>query len=48
MAKTKVKASKQLLAWSSCRLAVGVKPGKTMTAAKKKKVRACVEKKLGK
>lgn len=48
MAKTKVKASKQLLAWSSCRLQAGVKPGKTMTAAAKKKVRTCVAKKLGK
>lgn len=46
MAKTKVKASPKLLAWSSCRLAAGVKPGKTMSKTAKKKVTACVARKL--
>jgi hypothetical protein len=46
MAKTKIAASKQLLAWSKCRLGAGVKPGKTMTTKTKKKVRACVAAKL--
>ncbi len=48
MAKAKIKASKTLLAWSSCRLSAGIKPGKKMTASAKRKVSACVSKRIGK
>lgn len=48
MAKAKVKASKTLLAWSSCRLAAGIKPGKKMSKSAKRKVSVCVDKKIGK
>lgn len=48
MAKVKVAASKTLQAWSKCRLAEGVKPGKKMSGKQKGKVKACVLKRLGK
>lgn len=44
--KKKRKASPTILAWSSCRMDAGVKPGKTMSDAQKARVRACVDKKL--
>lgn len=48
MAKSKVKASPVLMAWSKCRMEKGVKPGKKMSGKQKSAVKTCVLKRLGK